>query len=122
MSEDPIGAVFSALGDPTRRHLLESLTHGRETISGLASDLPLSRQAVTKHLTMLTRAGLVQGRRSGREVYFELTPEAMTEPARWMAELGAEWNERLGRLERLFPSRAEAPPPRRGSARPPGSA
>ena len=104
MSEDPIGAVFAALGDPTRRHLLESLTQGRATISGLAAGLPVSRQAVTKHLTTLSRAGLVRGRRAGREVYFELTPQAMGEPARWMAELGAEWDERLARLERVFSS------------------
>lgn len=116
MSEESIGAVFSALGDPTRRHLLESLTRGRATISGLAADLPLSRQAVTKHLTALSEAGLVRGERAGREVYFELTPQAMREPARWMAEIGAEWDERLARLDRLLSAEDQpvVPKPREG--------
>jgi DNA-binding transcriptional ArsR family regulator len=102
MSDDPLGAVFSALGDPTRRQLLESLTHGRATISGLAAGLPVSRQAVTKHLATLGDAGLVRSQRAGREVIFEITPQAMGEPARWMAEVGAEWDERLARLSELF--------------------
>ncbi len=97
-----MGAVFSALGDPTRRHLLETLTGGRATISRLTADLPVSRQAVTKHLGTLSQAGLVRRERAGRHVYFELTPEAMHRPARWMAELGAEWDERLERLERVI--------------------
>ncbi len=102
MRRDPVGAVFSALGDPTRRHLLESLTQGRATISGLAAELPLSRQAVTKHLETLSRAGLVRGERAGRSTFFELTPEAMREPARWLAGIGAEWDESFARLERLL--------------------
>ena len=102
MSDDRVGAVFAALGDPTRRHLLESLTHGRATISGLAADLPVSRQAVSKHLATLGDAGLVRSERAGREVFFEITPQAMGEPARWMADVGAEWDERLARLSELF--------------------
>lgn len=97
-----MGAVFSARGEPTRRHLLESLTRGRATISGVAGDLPLSRQAVTKHLETLRRAGLVRGERAGGSLYFELTPEAMREPVRWMAEVGAEWEESLAGFERLL--------------------
>lgn len=105
-----MGAVFSALGDPTRRHLLESLTRGRATISGLAAELPVSRQAVTKHLETLSRAGLVRGERAGRSIYFELTPAAMREPARWMAEVGAEWDESLDRLRQLLSERQESEP------------
>jgi len=102
MSDDPVGAVFAALGDPTRRHLLEALTYGRATISGLAAGLPVSRQAVSKHLVTLGHAGLVRSERAGREVYFEITPQAMGEPVRWMGEVGAEWDERLARLSELF--------------------
>jgi DNA-binding transcriptional ArsR family regulator len=102
MRDDPVGAVFAALGDPTRRHLLESLTHGRATISALAAGLPVTRQAVSKHLATLGHAGLVRSERTGREVLFEIRPEAMREPARWMAEVGAEWDDRLARLGELF--------------------
>jgi DNA-binding transcriptional ArsR family regulator len=105
MNDDRVGAVFAALGDATRRHLLESLALGRATISGLAEGLPVSRQAVSKHLATLGDAGLVRSERTGREVYFEITPQAMGEPARWMAEVGAEWDERLARLSELFPRR-----------------
>ena len=103
MGGDALGAVFHALGDPTRRHLLESLTGGGASLGALAAELPLTRQAVTKHLDTLGRAGLVRGERRGREVHFELTPEALAEAARWMAEIGAEWDARLARLEALRP-------------------
>jgi DNA-binding transcriptional ArsR family regulator len=105
VGDDRVGAVFSALGDPTRRHLLESLTHGRATISGLAAGLPVTRQAVSKHLATLGEAGLVRSERTGREVHFEITPGAMSEPAQWMAEIGAEWDARLARLGELFADR-----------------
>lgn len=111
MSDDPVGAIFAALGDPTRRHLLESLAQGRATISALAAELPVSRQAVSKHLTTLGHAGLVRSERAGREVYFEITPRAMGEPARWMADVGGEWDERLTRLSELFAGEG----PRRGA-------
>lgn len=96
-------AVFGALADPTRRHLIEALA-GRPgaTATGLASSLPISRQAVAKHLGLLGRAGLVSRRRSGRETRFELQPDRLAEAAEWIDAVGAEWDGRLGRLRRTL--------------------
>jgi DNA-binding transcriptional ArsR family regulator len=109
MTADRVGQVFSALADPTRRHLVESLARGSGTTTGLAGELPMTRQAVAKHLDTLRRAGLVRGTPSGREVVYELTPHRLREAARWMAELGAEWDERLARLAELYEARPGDP-------------
>jgi DNA-binding transcriptional ArsR family regulator len=97
------GAVFGALADPTRRHLVEALAaEPGATATGLASTLPISRQAVAKHLKLLGEAGLVSSRRSGREARFELDPAPLAEAAAWLGAIGAEWDERLGRLGTLL--------------------
>jgi DNA-binding transcriptional ArsR family regulator len=104
MAED---SVFSALSDPSRRRLLESLA-GRESASltELAADLPVTRQAVSKHLAALGAAGLVEGRRTGRETRYRLTPEPLGEALAWMEQIGESWDERLARLrEHLASSR-----------------
>jgi DNA-binding transcriptional ArsR family regulator len=96
------GAVFGALADPTRRHLVEALAaEPGATATGLAAALPISRQAVAKHLKLLGEAGLVASRRSGREARFELDPRPLGEAAAWLGAIGAEWDERLRRLQRL---------------------
>ena len=93
--------VFGALSDPTRRRLLSLLDdRGEASATELARDLPVSRQAVVKHLGALAGAGLVAGRREGREVRFRPTPEPMSEAMAWMTTVGAEWDERLARLQR----------------------
>jgi DNA-binding transcriptional ArsR family regulator len=105
-AEQRAGAVFAALADPTRRHLLEALAAAPgATATGLAASLPISRQAVAKHLKLLGDAGLVSSRRSGREARFELDPRPLGEAAAWLEAIGAEWEERLGRLGRLLSSR-----------------
>jgi DNA-binding transcriptional ArsR family regulator len=99
------GEVFAALGDPTRRHLVEALaTRGSASATALAAELPISRQAVAKHLAALGGAGLVRSHRSGRETLYELQPEPLAEAADWMAQVGAEWDDRLARLQRLLES------------------
>ena len=101
MGVDPADAVFSALSDATRRNLLALLGHsGEASATDLARNLPVSRQAVQKHLGTLADAGLVAARRSGREVLFRPTPAPMSEAMAWMAEVGAQWDERLSALER----------------------
>jgi DNA-binding transcriptional ArsR family regulator len=96
-------AVFAALADPTRRHLVETLaSRGGTSATALAADLPISRQAVSKHLAALGAAGLVDTRRAGRETLYELQPQALGEAAKWIAEVGAEWDDRLARLQRLM--------------------
>lgn len=101
---DPgVGLVFAALADPTRRHLIRALCDGGEASpTALAGDLPISRQAVVKHLAALQAAGLVEPRRAGRENRYALTPAPLADAARWLAETGAEWDDRLGRLRRLL--------------------
>lgn len=104
-SSDParVGAVFFALGDPTRRQLVERLS-GANTLSvtGLAADLPITRQGVAKHLGVLEAAGLVEATRAGRESRYRLRPESMSEAAAWMAQVGTQWDTRLARLEQLL--------------------
>jgi DNA-binding transcriptional ArsR family regulator len=97
------GEVFAALADPTRRHLVETLASGGGTsATALAEGLPISRQAVAKHLAALGSAGLVRSRRSGRETLYELQPAPLADAADWIAEVGAEWDDRLARLQRLL--------------------
>jgi DNA-binding transcriptional ArsR family regulator len=92
--------VFSALADPTRRAVMQSLAADPGlTASRLAGELPMSRQAVSKHLAALERAGLVAPRRAGRETRYELTPEPLGDAAAWMATVGGRWDERLSRLQ-----------------------
>jgi ArsR family transcriptional regulator, cadmium/lead-responsive transcriptional repressor len=91
--------VFGALADPTRREVLRSLAlEPGLTASRLAGELPMTRQAVSKHLTALSGAGLVQARREGRETRYTLTPAPLAGAIEWMAEVGAEWDARLARL------------------------
>jgi DNA-binding transcriptional ArsR family regulator len=98
--------VFSALGDPTRRELLEQVaTRGEATATELAAALPITRQAVAKHLNVLAGAGLVQPRRAGRETRYAPTPEPLGEAIAWMADLGAQWDTRLARLARSAAAR-----------------
>lgn len=100
-----VGAVFAALADPTRRHLVEALAaEPGATATRLAADLPISRQAVAKHLSTLGAAGLISGRRSGREIRFELEARRLADAAGWIAAVGSEWDGRLERLRGLLAS------------------
>jgi DNA-binding transcriptional ArsR family regulator len=102
-----VGAVFSALADPTRREVVRSLAEESGlTASLLAGQLPITRQAVSKHLNALSEAGLVTARREGRETRYTLTPAPLAEAIDWMTGVGAEWD---GRLERLRHSARSAP-------------
>jgi DNA-binding transcriptional ArsR family regulator len=99
MSQETVGAVFAALADPTRRQVVESLSGGATvTASRLAAELPITRQAVAKHLAALDHAGLVEAERRGRETHYRLTPAPLTEAATWMAAVGAQWDTRLESL------------------------
>ena len=99
----PVGPVFAALADGTRRQLVQTLAGGSgATATALAAELPMSRQAVSKHLAALQRAELVRSARQGREIVYELEPEPLTEAASWLAQVGGDWDERLRRLDRLL--------------------
>ena len=96
---DPLAPVFGALSDPTRRQVIERLAEaGGLTPTELAAGLPVSRQAVSKHLAALAEAGLVASERSGREVRYTLTPRPMEHLVTWLADVGAEWDDRLAAL------------------------
>ncbi len=103
MTGERVDGVFSALADPTRRALLSRLAADRPaSATELAGPLPVSRQAVVKHLQALDAAGIVTSRRHGREVRWELTPGALDEAMGWMAAVGEQWDRRLQRLRRRF--------------------
>ncbi len=109
-AHDTAGAVFGALSDPTRRALLAAVAHQpRATATELAAQLPISRQAVLKHLTALAQAGLLDRERTGREVRYRVTPAPLTEAVSWMAEVGGQWDARLAALSKRFPARPIAP-------------
>ena len=95
------GLVFSALADPTRRLLVRRLaSSGPATISSLAADLPISRQATTKHLGILADAGLIDVTAAGRERHCAFVGEPLTDAVGWMLETGDGWDRRLDRLQR----------------------
>lgn len=106
VTRDP-GPVLGALADPTRRRLLEALAEaGQASATTLADRLPVSRQAVVKHLHVLEQAGLVAGGRSGREVLYRVRPDPLDASARWLDDLAATWDRRLAAIKRA----AEASP------------
>ena len=99
MKRDRADAVFAALADPTRREVIRALSlRGPSTATGLAASLPVTRQAVTKHLGTLADAGLVTATRRGRERLYRISPQPLTVAVSWMADLGARWDERLAAL------------------------
>ena len=103
--------MFSALADETRRGLLQTVSAHPASATELAAELPISRQAVVKHLAALADAGLVARERRGREVVYRLTPAPLSEAVGWMAEVGSQWDRRLARLAperpRLSPAAAQ---------------
>jgi DNA-binding transcriptional ArsR family regulator len=99
-------AVFGALADPTRRHLLERLAMGPTTATGLAVKFPLTRQAVVKHLGTLEGAGMVAKERHGREVRYRLETAPLDEATAWLETLSARWEQRLLRLKRYVEDEA----------------
>jgi DNA-binding transcriptional ArsR family regulator len=94
--------VFTALADPNRRKLLAAVADSPATATELAGDLPISRQAVVKHLSALADAGLLERERQGREVRYRMTPEPLSDAVGWMAEVGGQWDDRLAALARTF--------------------
>lgn len=99
---DAADDVIAALADPTRRQLLNLLAaHGEASATILAERLPVSRQAVVKHLAVLDAVGLVAGSRVGREVRYAVQPAALNATAQWMAALAADWDRRLANVKRL---------------------
>lgn len=101
MTADAVGATFAALSDPTRRHVVGLLSSvPAVTATELARELPISRQAVAKHLAALETAGIVEAERRGRETRYRLTPGPLDAARAWIDRVEGEWDARLARLER----------------------
>jgi ArsR family transcriptional regulator, cadmium/lead-responsive transcriptional repressor len=100
---DPVeDALWAAVGDPSRRRVLDALlVRGTATPTALADDLPLTRQAVTKHLAVLDRAGLVTGRRHGRELRFAVDPGRLGEAQQALTDVARSWDRRLLAIKRI---------------------
>ena len=91
--------VFAALGDPTRATIIEWLGDGGGgTATEFADRLPISRQAVTRHLKQLQGAGLIAGEKHGREVRYELRPDQLEVTADWLRQRATRWEHALHRL------------------------
>lgn len=93
--------LWAAIADPMRRRLLDLLSVGQSTASELAREVPISRQAVMKHLAVLERVGLVAGRRSGRELVWTIDAARLDVAASTMARVATEWDRRLSRIKLL---------------------
>jgi DNA-binding transcriptional ArsR family regulator len=97
----PSSDVFAALADPHRRFVLETLAQrGSATATELAAELPVTRQAVAKHLAALADAGLVESTRLGRESRYRLTPGPLDDALVWLERVGSQWDRRLAALRR----------------------
>jgi DNA-binding transcriptional ArsR family regulator len=93
--------VFEALGDPTRRAVIRALAdEGPTTLADLSRQLPITRQAVAKHLVVLQDAGLVETSGPVRGRVYTFTPRPLTDAMTWMVDVGAGWDDRLARLKR----------------------
>ena len=94
--------IFHALADPSRRAIFESLTRGEAAVKDLTARFDISQPAVSQHLAALKDAGLVNGRREGRQVYYRVEPRGLKPLVDWIAHYRAFWPERVARLARLL--------------------
>jgi DNA-binding transcriptional ArsR family regulator len=101
--------LWAAVADPTRRRVLDVLlAQGDATATALARELPVTRQAVAKHLAVLDRAGLVRRARQGREVRYAVRPEQLDVAVQSLTRVAAQWDERLLAIKRIAESAARA--------------
>ena len=94
--------LWSAVADPSRRQVLDLVVgNGPVSASWVARRVPFSRQAVSKHLAVLERAGLISRRKQGREVLYQVQSDRLDQATRAMAQLAAQWDQRLAAIKRL---------------------
>ncbi|WP_242334631.1 MULTISPECIES: helix-turn-helix transcriptional regulator [Anaeromyxobacter] len=94
--------VFAAVADPTRRAILDQLARGPARVTDVAAPFAMSLNAISKHIKVLERAGLVRRTRRGREHTLALEPAPLREVVRWASKLEQFWTERLDRMEAFF--------------------
>lgn len=97
-----VGRVFHALGDPTRRAIVERLSTGAVSVSSLAKPLDITLAAVVQHLQVLERSGLVRTTKVGRVRTCRIEPKGLTIAERWIEERRSQWERRLDRLGALL--------------------
>jgi DNA-binding transcriptional ArsR family regulator len=98
---NPDDELWSAIGDPSRRRVLDLLVRGEASASWLAGQVPFSRQAVSKHLAVLEEAGLISRRKQGREVLYHVDAARLDQASRAMAEIASQWDRRLDTIKQL---------------------
>jgi DNA-binding transcriptional ArsR family regulator len=99
MATDQLSLVFGALADPTRRQILSRLSRGDATVTALAEPFPISLPAISRHLKVLERAGLIVRGRSGQFRSSALRSGALDDAADWMTHCRAVWDDRFARLD-----------------------
>ncbi len=97
-----LNRVYAAIADPTRRAILGVLAGGQRNVGSVARRFPISFNAVSKHLKVLERAGLVRRRVRGREHWLRLRPEPLRQATRWLEHYREFWEARLDALEALL--------------------
>lgn len=102
-----LDSVFSALGDPTRRQIIERLARGAKSISEVAVGFPMSQPAISKHVRILEDAGLVKREVTGRVHELHLSPAAIEAAASWMDVQRRYWNAALDRLDAYLAASAK---------------
>ncbi|QTE31542.1 winged helix-turn-helix transcriptional regulator [Pengzhenrongella sicca] len=93
--------MFAALADPTRWSILSELSAGDASASALAGRLPVTRQAIAKHLAVLQEVGLVESFRAGRELQYRVLGSQLSQTARQLDTIGAEWDRRLTAIKEI---------------------
>ncbi|MBI3707439.1 MAG: winged helix-turn-helix transcriptional regulator [Proteobacteria bacterium] len=102
MRADPLSSTFAALADPTRRAILARLIRGEASVGELAKPFDLSLPTVSRHLTVLEQARLIERQRDAQWRRCRLTPEPLMEAAEWIARYRAYWEGRLDALTRFL--------------------
>ena len=104
---DQLSDVLNAISHPTRRAIIGQLANGPARFLDVAKPFDTALNAVTKHLKLLERAGLIERRKQGREVFISSRGEPLREVAGWVNDYERFWNERLDRFERYFANKKE---------------
>ncbi len=106
---DRVSRTFAALADPTRRQIVERVSREPLTISALADPLAMSMQAVSKHIAVLERCGVVKRHAKGRERIVAIQPESINAVAQWAKSQQRFWEDALDRLTHLLETESPAP-------------
>jgi len=115
MSTERLNATFAALADPTRRAILARLASGEVSVNDLAKPFAMSQPAISKHLKVLERAGLIAREVQGRIHMCRLDARPLHAGAEWIAHYTRFWNERLDALQSALDAESAAPPADRRS-------